>query len=61
MPLLFIEADNCYEEAATIAGKFDKYMRFYRRKVKDTDGKEKPMWRTRRSCSSSTRSALDPP
>ncbi|CAM5553967.1 hypothetical protein SBADM41S_11274 [Streptomyces badius] len=47
VPLLFIEADNCTEEAVLIARKFDKYMRFFRRQEKDTDGKEKPMWRTR--------------
>ncbi|MEU2872992.1 replication-relaxation family protein [Streptomyces olivoreticuli] len=47
VPLLFIEADNCFEDAALIAAKFDKYARFYRRKEKDTDGIEKPLWRTR--------------
>ncbi|WP_227026012.1 hypothetical protein [Streptomyces fodineus] len=47
MPLLFIEADNCTEDAALIAAKFDKYMRFFRRKAKDTDGIEKALWRTR--------------
>ncbi|PJN06054.1 hypothetical protein CG723_41375 [Streptomyces sp. CB01635] len=47
MPLLFIEADNCHEDAATIAAKFDKYMRFYQRTVKYTDGRERPMWHTR--------------
>ncbi|MFD3612169.1 replication-relaxation family protein [Streptomyces atroolivaceus] len=47
VPLLFIEVDNCTEEAVLIAAKFDKYMRFFRRQEKDTDGKEKPMWRTR--------------
>ncbi|WP_329583035.1 replication-relaxation family protein [Streptomyces sp. NBC_01361] len=47
VPLLFLEADNCHEDAATIAAKFDKYMRFYQRTVKDTDGRERPMWRTR--------------
>lgn len=47
VPLLFIEADNCTEEATLIAAKFDKYMRFFKRKEKDTDGIEKPMWRTR--------------
>lgn len=47
VPLLFIEADNCTEEAALIAAKFDKYMRFFQRTDKDTDGIEKPMWRTR--------------
>ncbi|WP_353963277.1 hypothetical protein [Streptomyces sp. NBC_01549] len=69
----FMEADNCTEDASVIAAKFDKYMRHYRRKVKDTDGLDKPMWRagprpipggatrrTRRSCSSSTRSASGP-
>ncbi|WLQ45124.1 replication-relaxation family protein [Streptomyces laculatispora] len=47
VPLLFIEADNCTEEAVLIAARFDKYLRFFRRQEKDTDGKEKPMWRTR--------------
>ncbi|MGW4758507.1 replication-relaxation family protein [Streptomyces chartreusis] len=47
VPLLFIEVDNCTEEAVLIAGKFDKYMRFFLRKEKDTDGIAKPMWRTR--------------
>ncbi|MET8102887.1 replication-relaxation family protein [Streptomyces sp. NPDC005236] len=47
VPLLFIEADNCTEEAVLIAAKFDKYARFFQRKEKDTDGIEKPMWRTR--------------
>ncbi|MFJ5851148.1 hypothetical protein [Streptomyces sp. NPDC092903] len=47
VPLLFIEADNCTEEAVLIAAKFDRYMRLFKRQEKDTDGKEKPMWRTR--------------
>ncbi|MFB6901524.1 replication-relaxation family protein [Streptomyces hydrogenans] len=47
VPLLFIEVDNCTEEAALIAAKFDKYLRFFLRKEKDTDGIEKPLWRTR--------------
>ncbi|MFE2966736.1 replication-relaxation family protein [Streptomyces sp. NPDC059340] len=47
VPLLFIEVDNCTEEAVLIGRKFDKYMRFFKRKEKDTDGIEKPMWRTR--------------
>ncbi|MGW3653945.1 replication-relaxation family protein [Streptomyces sp. NPDC000878] len=47
LPLLFIEADNCTEEAPIIAAKFDKYMRHYRRQAKDTDGRDKAMWRTR--------------
>ncbi|WEP00677.1 replication-relaxation family protein (plasmid) [Streptomyces sp. FXJ1.172] len=47
VPLLFIEADNCTEEAVLIAQKFDKYARFFQRQEKDTDGIEKPLWRTR--------------
>jgi hypothetical protein len=46
LPLLFIEADNCTEDASVIALKFDKYMRHFRRKVKDTDGRDQRMWRT---------------
>ncbi|MCX4799880.1 replication-relaxation family protein [Streptomyces sp. NBC_01242] len=47
VPLLFIEVDNCHETAEELADKLEKYARFFRRKVKDTDGKERPMWRTR--------------
>ncbi|MGA5361176.1 replication-relaxation family protein [Streptomyces purpurascens] len=47
VPLLFIEVDNCHESAEELADKLEKYARFFRRKVKDTDGKERPMWRTR--------------
>ncbi|WP_422132181.1 replication-relaxation family protein [Streptomyces misionensis] len=47
VPLLFVEVDNCHEGAPELAGKVDKYNRFFERKVKDTDGREKPMWRTR--------------
>ncbi|MFJ5779930.1 replication-relaxation family protein [Streptomyces sp. NPDC093094] len=47
VPLLFIEADNCTEEAVLVAQKFDKYARFFLRQEKDTDGVEKPLWRTR--------------
>ncbi|MEV8321481.1 replication-relaxation family protein [Streptomyces sp. NPDC059900] len=47
VPLLFIEADNCTEEPRLIAAKFDKYLRFFQRTEKDTDGRDKPMWRTR--------------
>ncbi|MEE1735193.1 hypothetical protein PUR49_01360 [Streptomyces sp. BE147] len=47
VPLLFIEADNCHETAEELADKLEKYARFFRRKVKDTDGRERPMWRTR--------------
>ncbi|MGW1068915.1 replication-relaxation family protein [Streptomyces aureus] len=47
VPLLFIEVDNCTEEAALIAAKFDKYKRFFLRQEKDTDNIEKPLWCTR--------------
>ncbi|WP_224756489.1 replication-relaxation family protein [Streptomyces sp. col6] len=47
IPLLFIEVDNCHETAEELAGKLEKYARFYHRKVKDTAGKAQPMWRTR--------------
>ncbi|MER7048348.1 replication-relaxation family protein [Streptomyces jumonjinensis] len=47
VPLLFIEVDNCHETAEELAAKLEKYARFLRRTVKDTDGREKPMWRTR--------------
>ncbi|MFJ9968889.1 hypothetical protein [Streptomyces avermitilis] len=47
VPLLFVETDNCFESAQVLAAKIDKYMRFCQRKVKDVDGKERPMWRTR--------------
>ncbi|MFD9606266.1 replication-relaxation family protein [Streptomyces sp. NPDC059970] len=47
VPLLFIEVDNCHETAKEIADKLEKYARFFRRKMQDTDGKERPMWRTR--------------
>ncbi|MFG2660949.1 hypothetical protein [Streptomyces sp. NPDC048425] len=40
MPLLFIEADNCHEDAVTIAAKFDRHLRFYQCTVKDTAGGE---------------------
>ncbi|MCZ0210724.1 replication-relaxation family protein [Streptomyces sp. UMAF16] len=46
VPLLFIEVDNCHETAEELAAKLEKYARFFRRKVKDTDGIERPMWRT---------------
>ncbi|TXS04792.1 hypothetical protein EAO73_13695 [Streptomyces sp. col6] len=45
--MFFVEIDNCFESAQLLAAKIDKYMRFCRRKVKDVDGKERPMWRTR--------------
>ncbi|MGW1185679.1 replication-relaxation family protein [Streptomyces drozdowiczii] len=47
VPLLFVEVDNCHETAEELADKLEKYARFFRRKVKDTEGKAQPMWRTR--------------
>ncbi|MET9960087.1 hypothetical protein ABZ128_13715 [Streptomyces sp. NPDC006326] len=47
IPLLFIEVDNCHETAEEIAAKLLKYSRFFKRQIKDTDGKDKPIWRTR--------------
>ncbi|MFJ3637602.1 replication-relaxation family protein [Streptomyces sp. NPDC090112] len=47
VPLLFIEVDNCHETAEELAAKLEKYARFFKRKAKDTDGRERPMWRTR--------------
>ncbi|MFE3329935.1 hypothetical protein [Streptomyces sp. NPDC059176] len=46
VPLLFAEIDNYFESAKVLAAKIDKYMRYCQRKVKDVDGKERPMWRT---------------
>lgn len=43
--LLFVEVDNCFEEAAVLAGKFDKYARFFARQITDTNVREIPMWR----------------
>ncbi|MEU2026698.1 hypothetical protein ABZ565_31760 [Streptomyces sp. NPDC016469] len=47
IPLLFVEVDSCHETAEELADKLEKYARFYHRKVKDTEGKAQPMWRTR--------------
>ncbi|MFD3484900.1 replication-relaxation family protein [Streptomyces sp. NPDC058665] len=47
IPLLFIEVDNCHESPQKIAAKFHGYQRFFQRTVKDTDGHQRPMWRTR--------------
>ncbi len=43
VPLLFIEVNNCTEEAVLITQKFDKYAQFFQRQEKDTDGIEKPV------------------
>jgi hypothetical protein len=45
VPLLFVEVDNCFEEAAVLAEKFDKYARFFARRITDTNGQDMPMWR----------------
>jgi hypothetical protein len=47
MPLLFIEVDNCHETPEELTDKLEKYARFFQRRMKDTDGRERPMWRTR--------------
>ncbi|WP_052731484.1 hypothetical protein [Streptomyces sp. MBT28] len=47
VPLLFAEIDNCFKSAQVHAAKIYKYVRFCQQKVKDVDGKERPMWRTR--------------
>lgn len=44
---MFIEVVNCHETAEELAAKLEKYARFFLRRVKDTDGRERPMWRTR--------------
>jgi hypothetical protein len=45
-----------------IAGKLEKYARFFRWKVKDADGTERPMWRTRWSApATSSGDAAHPP
>ncbi|WP_208298754.1 MobF family relaxase [Streptomyces liangshanensis] len=46
VPLLFVEVDNCHESAEELADKLEKYARFFRRKMKDTDSRERLMWRT---------------
>lgn len=47
VPLLFIGVDNCRETAEELADKLEKYARFFNKTMKDTDGKTRPMWRTR--------------
>ncbi|CAL9326077.1 hypothetical protein SUDANB180_00032 [Streptomyces sp. enrichment culture] len=57
-----IEVDNCHETAEELAGKLEKYARFFRRKVKDTDGTERPVWRIRWSApATSSGDAAHPP
>ncbi|MFE3591391.1 replication-relaxation family protein [Streptomyces niveus] len=49
LPLLFVEVDNGHETPEVIAGKFEKYARFYRRRLRDAGGKETStsFWETR--------------
>lgn len=46
-PLLFVEVDNCHMTAEQLAAKVSRYLRFFQRRVKDTDGVVREMWRTR--------------
>jgi hypothetical protein len=46
VPLLFVEVDNCFEEAAVLADKVDRYSRFFARTAR-TDGQSIAMWRQR--------------
>ncbi|MCW8102671.1 replication-relaxation family protein [Streptomyces tauricus] len=46
VPVLLFEVDNCTESADVLAGKFDRYRRFFRQKSKDHQGRELPVWRT---------------
>ncbi|MGW3296439.1 hypothetical protein ACWC9S_20960 [Streptomyces xiamenensis] len=47
LPLLFVEDDTCHMDAQCFATKLDKYMRFFKRTVKDGRNRQTPMWRTR--------------
>ncbi|WP_432189827.1 replication-relaxation family protein [Streptomyces sp. Tue6028] len=47
LPVLFVEVDNCTEAADTLAAKFEKYLRYFRSKTKDSLGGEMPAWRAR--------------
>ncbi|THA28235.1 hypothetical protein E4198_00015 [Streptomyces sp. RKND-216] len=47
VPLLFVEVDCGHMSAERIAAKLPAYLRFLNRTVKDTDGRPRPMWRTR--------------
>ncbi|MFJ7495817.1 hypothetical protein ACIQZB_32445 [Streptomyces sp. NPDC097727] len=42
VPLLFMEVDNCHETAVELAGKLEKYVRFFRRKVAEGEGSRRP-------------------
>ncbi|WP_331718585.1 replication-relaxation family protein (plasmid) [Streptomyces sp. NBC_00289] len=45
LPVLFVEVDNCTESAAILAAKFEKYLRYFRVKIKNSVGKDMPAWR----------------
>ncbi|WP_234307022.1 replication-relaxation family protein, partial [Streptomyces sp. NRRL F-2890] len=47
LPLLFVEVDTCHMDAQRIAAKLDKYMRFFKRTVKNDRNRQTSMWRTR--------------
>jgi hypothetical protein len=42
---MFVEVDNCTESADTLAAKFEKYLRYFRLKSKNSLGGESPVWR----------------
>ncbi|WP_328665185.1 replication-relaxation family protein [Streptomyces sp. NBC_00328] len=46
LPVLFVEVDNCTESADTLAAKFEKYLRYFRSKTKNSLGGEMPAWRS---------------
>lgn len=46
VPVLLVEVDNCTESADVLARKFDRYLRFFRLKAKDHQGRDTPLWRT---------------
>jgi hypothetical protein len=46
LPVLFVEVDNGTEPREIVANEIHKYRRFFRRTVKDTNGRDIPMWQT---------------
>ncbi|MFF2433417.1 replication-relaxation family protein [Streptomyces sp. NPDC058107] len=46
VPVLFVEVDNHTEPAAVVAAKIDPYQRFFRRQVKNDQGRDVPLWST---------------
>ncbi|MFF3313529.1 replication-relaxation family protein [Streptomyces sp. NPDC002952] len=45
LPVLFVEVDNCTEPADILAAKFEKYIRYFRARIKSSLGTEMPAWR----------------